>query len=98
MIQIILKMISMFCRFGGPFVAPIIMPLINPLSWTTLTLCVFLPIYFSNVNQLNSEDGKEKNSTTAFKFAFIIHYAICVLCLCSVMQSVCSANNKYNPY
>lgn len=98
MIQLILKGVSMFCGAGGKFWAPFLIQLVNPSSWSILVLCVFLPIYFSKLSVLNSEDGKEKKIGRTFGIAFGIYYAIMVIILCSIMQSVCKVNDSYNPY
>lgn len=101
MIQIILKVLGLFCGLGGQFVMPFITPLLNPAGWSSLVLCVFLPIYYSSPNILNSktkEDGSlEKNSGRSFGFAFLIYYAICIVILCSMYGAICKAN-QYNPY
>ena len=98
MIQLILKAVSIFCRFGGPYVAPVIMPLINPFSWSTMLLCVFLPILFSKPNPLNSTDNENKSGGRAFGFAFLINYLICCIFLCIVMRFTCKASRRVNPF
>ena len=98
MIQLILKAVSMFCRFGGPYVAPMYMPLINPLSWSTMLLCVFLPILLSKPNVLNSTDNENKSGGRAFGFAFLINYLSCCTFLCIVMHFACKVNRKVNPF
>lgn len=98
MIQIIMKSMSMFC--GGPlkYIAPLFMPLINPSSWSVLVICVIIPIYWSKVSTLNSDDGKEKSYKRTLGVAFGIYYAIMIVLLCSIMQSICKVNDQYNPY
>lgn len=101
MIQVLLKVLGMFCGLGGQYVMPFITPLINPAGWSSLVLCVFLPIYFSKESVINSkkkDDGSlEKNSGIAFGFAFLIYYTICVILLCSMYKAICKVN-EYNPY
>ena len=99
MIQVILKVLKVFCGLGGQFVMPFIAPLINPSGWTVLTLCVFLPILFAGdpKQQWNSEDGKDRNAGIAFRNAFFIYYGICILCLCSLYQTICKVNDSVNP-
>ena len=91
----------MFCSAGGPYIAPLLIPLLNPSSWSVLVLCVFLPILYSADSELNSDTdekgNKTKNSGKAFGYAFLIYYVICVLLMCSVMQGICKVSNKYNP-
>ena len=99
MIQILIRATKIFCAFGGPNFAPFIMPIIGPMCWVTLVLCVFLPIYFSSPSFLNSNinsDNKEKKAGRAFLSAFLIHYTICVILLCSIMQTTCKVS-KYVP-
>lgn len=101
MIQVILKAFSMFCGFGGSYVAPFLIPLINPSCWVVLVLCVFLPIYFSTDSVLNSDtqpDGsKKKNGGKAFVFAFLFYYVILLILGCSSMQAACKVNDSVNP-
>lgn len=94
----LLKLLSTFCKFGGPYVAPFVMPLINPFLWSTLIVFAFLPIYFRSINKLNSEDGKNKSAKRSFKFAFIIHYIVCLILLCSIMQVACKVSDEVNPF
>lgn len=101
MIQIILKVLGLFCGLGGQYVMPFITPLINPMGWSVLVLSVFLPIYFSKDNVLNSkpkDDGSlQRDSGRAFGFAFLIYYTFCVLVTCSLYGAACKVN-QYNPY
>jgi hypothetical protein len=92
----------MFCSFGGEWIAPFLIPLINPICWVVLVLCVFLPIYFSRDSVLNTDtqvDGsKKRNAGKAFGFAFVFYYVILVILGCSIMQVACKANDSYNPF
>lgn len=92
MIQLLIRIVKIFCAFGGPYIAPFIMPIIGPLCWITLVFCAFLPIYLSSPSILNSDNG-EKSSGRAFLSAFLIHYTICVILLCMIMQATCGVSN-----
>ena len=98
MIQIILKVFSVFCSLGGPYIAPFIAPLsmlIMPPQliscWAVLLVSIFWPIMSANPNVLNSSDGTNKDSTLAFRNSFFIYYAVMIVVTCSAMQMACKA-------
>jgi hypothetical protein len=96
----LLKTFTLFCSFGGSYIAPFLIPLLNPSCWVVLVLCVFLPIYFSPDSAINSDtqdDGtKKKNGGKAFGFAFLFYYIILVILACSIMQLSCQASKAIN--
>ncbi len=99
MIQIILKLLSLFCKIGGKWVFMFVQPLISPFSWSTLVLSVFLPIYYSKKNFMNyDEESGKKDSTKAFGYSFLIHYIICVIFLYFVFTAACRVSDEINPY
>lgn len=106
MLPIIMKAVSMFCGLGGPYVAPILIPIIGlliPLPplfsslWCTLVVSIFIPIYFSSVNVLNSGDNKDKDIKRTFGFSFLIYYIICLSIMCSIMQAACKVSSSIDP-
>ena len=102
-----MKAVSIFCGLGGPYVAPILVPILGLLAipilplfsslWCTLVVCIFIPIYFSGVNVLNSGDNKEKDIKRTFGFSFLIYYIICVSIMCSIMQAACKVSASIDP-
>lgn len=92
MIQLVLKSLRIFCALGGSYVAPFLIPLLNPSSCSILVICFFLPIWYSSPSILNSYDNKTVESNKSFYSAFGIYYVIMVIVLCSLMQSICDAN------
>ena len=98
MLQLILTAFQVFCGFGGPYVMPFIAPfmfLIMPpaliFGWLVLLLCFFTPIMTVNggVNAVSSNDGKTRDSTRSFGFAFLFYYICMVIVACSVSQVAC---------
>lgn len=107
MIQVILKIVSFFCNFGGPYIAPFIIPiygLLVPLTlplfcslWSILCCSIFIPIQRSDPNILNSKNGEKRIGRT-IGFSLLIYYPIIVSCMCLVMQKACQVNNAINPF
>ena len=107
MAQVILQGISMFCNFGGAYIAPLYVPIISLVNfgaipicllfWSILLLSIFTPIMVSPPNVLNSDDNANINGGRAFGFSFLIYYVVTVLILCSIMQLTCKVSNTYNP-
>lgn len=99
MLQIILQLMSIFCKIGGKWFFMFIQPLISPFSWSTLTLSVFLPIFYAKKNFMNyDEETGKKDSTKAFGYAFLIHYVICVILLFFLYTGACKVSDAINPY
>lgn len=94
MIQLLIRLVKAFCAFGGPYVAPFIMPILGPICWITLVLCAFLPIYFSSNSFLNTDEKGNKTAGRSFTSAFFIHYTICVVLLCCIMQATCRVSRR----
>lgn len=107
MIQLILKIVSLFCNFGGPYVAPLIIPiygLLVPLTlplfcclWSILCCSIFIPLQRSDPNILNSKDGEKRFGRT-FGFSFLIYYLLIVSSMCLLMQKACQVNDAINPF
>jgi hypothetical protein len=107
MIQLVLKIVSLFCKLGGPYIAPLIIPiygLLVPLTlplfcslWSILCCSIFIPIQTSEPNVLNSKDG-EKRFGRSLGFSLLIYYPIIVSCMCVIMQKACKVNNTINPF
>lgn len=98
MAQVILKGASLFCGLGGPYVAPFIAPLINPVGWSMLMLCCFLPILTMPVSFLNSTNGIKQDSKRSFTSAFLIYYIICIILMFILLNMACNVNNQINPF
>ena len=103
MIQLILEAFSVFCKFGGQFVMPFIFPLMQLImppqlicGWMILLLCFFTPIMTSNggVNTFSSSDGKTRNGTRAFGFAFLFYYICMVITACCLYQVACKVQDS----
>jgi hypothetical protein len=107
MATIIKKGLSIYCSLGGPYISPIIVPLINLINiisfpifiscWAILLISIFIPINFSGKNILNTstnpDNTKRKNPGKAFGISFAIYYIIMVSCMCVIMQSACKVND-----
>lgn len=103
----VLKAFSIFCNFGGPFIAPFFAPIMNLLnfmmlpislsSWLILLISCFIPIYYSNLNDINSTDKQNKNAARSFGFAALFYYISMVIIFCIGMQFTCKFNSQYNP-
>jgi hypothetical protein len=103
MIQLLLQIFSIFCKFGGQFVMPFIFPLMFLImppqlfcGWIILLLCFFTPIMTSNggVNALGSYDGKTRDSKRAFGFAFLLYYICMMLFGCCMYQVACKVQQS----
>jgi hypothetical protein len=83
------KLLKIVCMIpGGQYISPFITALVNPACCSILVLSVFLPIYTSAPNTLNSKDG-QKSSNRAFLSAFLIWYPIVVLINCIIFYVLC---------
>jgi len=89
MIQIILKLFSMFCSFGGPWVAPFFMPIINIPLIISSFIPIMLSIMLSGPNVLNTNENGEKDWKKGSGWSFLIYYLIFFIISCSVLQSTC---------
>jgi hypothetical protein len=108
MATIIKKGLSIYCALGGPYISPVIVPLINLINvisfpifiscWVILIFSIFIPINFSGQNILNTStyanNVKVKNPGKAFGISFAIYYIIMVSCMCVIMQSACKVNDS----
>ncbi len=92
-VPIILKVFTIFCNIGGKWIAPFLMPLINPICWTVLVLSVFLPILYSGPAWMNKDEKGQQDAGKAFGFAFLFYYIIVLVSACSVMQAACAGAN-----
>ena len=90
MAQVALKVFSLFCNLGGPFVAPFIIPIVNPALLISSFVPIMLIIMFgTKVSVLNSSDGKKKSWSSGSKWAFLIYYVLALILSCSILQTVC---------
>src|ERR1700709_1780194 len=107
MAELVLKLFSAFCGFGGKYLFPFLFPLLNLImppnlicGWAILLLCFFTPIMVSgqnNVNILNaSSDGKSRNGSKAFGFSFLLYYiCMAILGYCIFSAACAVADNDY---
>ena len=106
MATLIKKGLSIYCKLGGPYISPIIIPFLNLINiialplfiscWAILLISVFIPINYSGQNILNTttnpDNTKVHNSKKALGFSVLIYYLIMVSCMCVIMQSACKVN------
>jgi hypothetical protein len=98
MAQAVKKGLKFFCMFGGPWVAPFVMPCINVLC----LLCCFLPSLSSAImsgpnpinHNSNNPDPNSKDWGRASAWVFAFYYIISLLFFCAVMQMVCKVNDN----
>lgn len=90
MIQVVLKALKIFCSFGGPYVAPFIIPSIAPVCISTLlpSVCI-ISMFFINFPEAIEKDKKKKMGITLG-----IYYLIALLIACCAMQTACKARNR----
>jgi hypothetical protein len=96
-----LEIFDIFCSYGGPYIAPLYMPIFGllnvfflPMSlslWCVLLLSIFTPIYTSSPGFLNSSDNTNKDGGKAFGYSFLIYYIVMIIIFCSIMQISCKA-------
>jgi len=91
---IVYKVLTIFCKLGGPYVMPFIAPILAPIGWSILCCCCVSPLYWSmDPNIMNSTDkpdgGKEKSFMRSFSCGFLIYYPICVILLCIMARGIC---------
>jgi len=107
MAQIVMKAMQLFCGFGGPYIAPFIIPSIAlvlipnfPIfisAWSILLLSIFTPMMLTPLNILNSstDNGVQtRNGPKAFGFSVLIYYFVSLALACSIMQITCKVSNK----
>ena len=94
-LNIILEVMSWFCWLGGQYIAPFFVPLINPMSWSALLLCCFLPLALVPENWFNT-DSKTKTKTTlaAFESSVMIGYPISIILACILMNFACQVRQS----
>lgn len=89
-LRLIFDSLKIFCFLGGPYIAPVFVPLINPLCWSICLLSFFLPLRFTYSNFLNTKPGETTVDTgRTMQFSFIIYYIFTVASLFFVMSDVC---------
>lgn len=102
----VITVLQMFCDYGGPYIAPLYMPifgLINvmmfPVSlclWSILLLSIFTPVITAPPGILNSDDNQTKNGGKAFGYSFLIYYIVMIIIYCIIMQLTCKAKDSLN--
>lgn len=89
MIQVVLKFLKIFCSFGGPYIAPFIIPFTSPVSWTLLvSICLI------SMLSITFPDPVEKDKTTKMGVVSAIYYVIALIIGCSVMQTICKVRKS----
>jgi hypothetical protein len=98
MAQVFLEIFSVFCGVGGPYIAPFIIPIINPALLISSFIPILLIIMYTGTNILNSTDDSNGNKTKSWGkgsgYAFLIYYVIILLISCSIMQAACKVGRS----
>jgi hypothetical protein len=80
--------VSAGCGLGGQYVAPFIMPLINPGAWSSCLVLLLICSTCAPTTPINSGDFKSTSRNVC-----IVHYISCVLVLCCVFGAVCKVDS-----
>ena len=92
MIQVLRFMLSLGCMLGGQYIAPFIMPFINPMGWIVYII-ILLCCFFCPPNPINSKDLKTVDFTQTVSCASSSYYAVSVLLLCVFYGAVCKIDS-----
>lgn len=99
-IHLFRMILQLFCNLGGQWVAPFILPFVNPFIWCSccwVTLCCIwiIPANFINSPDFDKDDGTEKKRDFGRSFAFVasIIYVISVIIFCLIHQVVCKVQD-----
>ena len=99
--DIVLIIIKLFCKSTGLKVlgaifAPIFI-LITPLGLVMLILSIFLPIYYSKAQYINSKDNESKDWKRTLTSSVIIYYIIMVLLVIFLLFPLFCKSSEWYP-
>jgi membrane protease YdiL (CAAX protease family) len=99
--DIVLIIIKLFCKSAGLKVlgaifAPLFM-LITPAGLIILILSIFLPIYYSKVQYINSKDNEKKDWKRTLLSSFLIYYPLMVLIIIFILFPLFCKSSEWYP-
>jgi membrane protease YdiL (CAAX protease family) len=99
--DIVIIIIKLFCKSAGLKVlgaifAPLVI-VITPIGLSILILSIFLPIYYSKAQYINSKDNQNKDWKRTLTSSAIIYYIIMVLLVIFMLFPLFCKSSEWYP-